>query len=105
MIFDRSPVDAVEEAVEGLWELWVAIWASDRAVRVRPLIAVSPQNDQIERFADIVGAAHASRPCDIAQGRRSIARRILLHPIAVCSAWPSRFRGRSVCPVSYRCRA
>lgn len=42
MIFDRSPVDAVEEAVEGLWELWVAIWASDRAVRVRPLIAVSP---------------------------------------------------------------
>lgn len=26
----------VEEAVEGLWELYLAIWASARAVLVRP---------------------------------------------------------------------
>lgn len=103
MICDRPVVEAAEEAVEGLLVLCAAIWASERAVRVRPWVAVSPQKDQTERFADIVGAAHASRPCDTAQARRPIVRRIEPRPAAVCSAWPFRSQGGSVGPVSYRC--
>jgi hypothetical protein len=43
MIWER-PADAVEDAVDGRWLLYAAIWASERAVRVRPGTAVSPQH-------------------------------------------------------------
>lgn len=39
MILDRplaEAAEAVEAAVEGLWVLYLAIWASARAVLVRP---------------------------------------------------------------------
>jgi hypothetical protein len=45
MMCDR-PCEAAEAAVEGRWALYAAIWASERAVRVRPGCAVSPQHLQ-----------------------------------------------------------
>jgi hypothetical protein len=45
MMCDR-PWEAVEAAVEGRWALYAAIWASERAARVRPGCAVSPQHLQ-----------------------------------------------------------
>lgn len=101
IIWDR-PVDAVDVAVEGRCVLYAAIFASERAVRVRPLRVVSPQKHQFTRIPDIVAAVHASRLSCTARGRRSTAPRIVPRPIAVCSAPPSRSQGRAALMLATR---
>lgn len=95
MICDR-PVDAVEAAVEGLWVLYAATWASARAVRARPIHAVRRRYILTRRRANICGETHASQPCGRAQGHPATVQRIGPRPIAGYSPWPFRSRERSV---------
>lgn len=97
MIWERL-WEAVEAAVEGLWALYPAIWASERDVVVRPGCAVSPHTLQFGPgiIAHICGEAHASQLSGKARGYLASGRRIVLRPIAAGSAGLSRSQGPSV---------